>query len=87
MIEYVTTAHQTNYEKKNDVSHLLKPKSPPAKSVNIVINNTKTKEHQLHKSNGKCLDNAHSHAKRSKLGLQEDELIIVSKPQDEPPFL
>ena len=87
MIDYVTTAHQTHFEKKNDVSHLLKPKSPTSEPVNIVINSTKTKERHLPKLNGNCQDNHPMPAKRSKLGLQENELIIVSKPQEEPPFL
>ena len=54
MIEYVTTAHKVNFEKKNDVSHLLKPLSPPSKPVNIMVNNTKTKERRLPKTTTKC---------------------------------
>ena len=55
MVEYVTTAHKANFEKKNDVSHLLKINSPRAEPVNIVINNTKIKERRLpNKTKVKC---------------------------------
>lgn len=84
MVEYVTNAHKANFEKNNNISHLLKINSPRTEPVNILINNTKVKERRLpNKSAVKCQDKFHEHhtpIKKTKLGLQDDELIIVSKP-------
>jgi len=58
MVEYVTNAHKSNFEKKNNVSHLLKINSPRAEPVNIVINNSKMKQERRlpNKVGVKCQD-------------------------------